>query len=1236
MRNGRILFVAVFLLAALATASVEAAGRQVLRHRLDAMTRTLQAVDRLPATNRLHAALCLPLRNPAALSNLLGRIYDPTSPDYRHYLTVEEFTAQFGPTREDYAAVVAFAQAQGLRVTTTHPNRMLVDIEGATADFERAFHMTMRLYRHPRENRLFHAPGVAPSIDLDVPVLSVCGLDDFALPHPARQRQISAAQATPMNGSAPGGSLWGYDFRKAYAPGVTLTGAGQSVGLLQFDGYYASDIASYVSQSGLPGVPTLQNVLLDGFDGTPGVNNDEVALDIDMSISMAPGLTQVIVYEAGPNGSAIDILNRMATDNVAKQLSASWTWGTLDPGTDQTFQQFAAQGQSYFNASGDNDAYTGAIDAPADDPNITVVGGTTLTNGTGGAWSSEVVWNWGNKYSSTYTGTGGGISTTIAIPTWQKNVNMSGNLGSTAMRNLPDVAMNADNTYMIWSNGLTEVLGGTSVATPLWAGFTALINQQAVAYGHPTVGFLNPAIYALGTNASVYTTVFHDIATGNNFWPSSPAKFPATSGYDLCTGWGTPIGQPLIDALSGPADPLIVTPTVGPTAGGPVGGPFNIPLQIFALTNTGAVSLNWSCSSAATWLTVWNTNGTLLPGKSANVFVSLNNQANNLSTGVFNGVVNITDMTSGIMQSRTFSLRIPIVQNGGFETGDFSGWLSSGDVSYIMIDNVNRQVHTGTYAAALGTYSSLGYLAQTLPTVPGQKYNVSFWLYYPSRSVPNEFQMSWNGNLLYDNINSSTINSYRHVQLVATATGATSVLQFGFLENATYFYLDDVSVAPVSTSVTLTVQSAYGGVFPGSTNVLPGTLLGEQITNSLIINGTTQVVCTGGIVVGNSSTQVSPTNILLALTNNATLTWLWATNYHLSSASAGNGAIAAGSSTNGFYAAGAPVSVTATPNLGYYFAGWTGDTAAGNTSSLTLNLTMDQARSVVAHFALSPETLTIVSAYGVGTPPVGVYANGYGSVLANAITGVQIVGGTQYVSTGWALAGGTDTNGATAGAGTNVTLALTNNAMLTWLWTTNYWLATAAGANGSVNVAPGWQAVGITTAITALATQYYHFTNWTGSVSSFANPLNLLINGPKSVTANFAATMTSSAPVPVPYWWLAQYGWTNNFESVVTNAANSNGMPYWAEYVAGTDPTNPASVLAITGLSMQPGTGNTVAWPSVAGRVYGLDSTTNLLDSFTPVPDATNLPATPPANVYTNTSGYLPAQLFYRLHVWLP
>src|SRR6202012_5238576 len=117
---------------------------------------------------------------------------------------------------------------------------------------------------------------------------------------------------------------------------------------------------------------------------------------------------------------------------------------------------------------------------------------------------------------------------------------MSGNAGSTNYRNIPDVAAVSDNVWTIYHNNGAQTNGGflgTSIAAPLWAGLTALANQQAVGAGNAPIGFLNPALYTIGQSVN-YTNCFHDIAAGDTFWPGSPSNYAAVAGYDLCTGWG--------------------------------------------------------------------------------------------------------------------------------------------------------------------------------------------------------------------------------------------------------------------------------------------------------------------------------------------------------------------------------------------------------------------------------------------------------------------------------------------------------------------------------------------------------------------------------------------------------------------------------------------------------------------------------------------------------------------------
>ena len=186
------------------------------------------------------------------------------------------------------------------------------------------------------------------------------------------------------------------------------------------------------------------------------------------------------------------------------------------------------------------------------------MGGTTLTTtGPGGAYTSETVWNWGS-FQGSFTGSSGGVSPYYGIPDYQLGISMTANQGSTTKRNIPDVALTADGLYVVYNNGTAAVFGGTSGAAPLWAAFTALINQQASANGSPQLVSSNPALYAIGKGPN-YTSCFHDITAGNNFSSSSPTKYSAVAGYDLCTGWGTPIGNSLINALSGPAAPNVVS-----------------------------------------------------------------------------------------------------------------------------------------------------------------------------------------------------------------------------------------------------------------------------------------------------------------------------------------------------------------------------------------------------------------------------------------------------------------------------------------------------------------------------------------------------------------------------------------------------------------------------------------------------------------------------------------------------
>jgi subtilase family serine protease len=491
-------------------------------------------VEWLDSRKPLQLALSLPQRNEAELDQFLKDLQDPRSPSYHHYLSSEEFTTRFGPTREDYDAVVAWAKANGFRVTETTPNRRLVNVEGSVEAINRAFNLQMTSFKHPSEDRVFFAPDREPTpFGLGVQLLHISGLDNYSLP----QTHLKKSDVgTHVSGSGPNGQFLPSDMRAAYYGNGPLTGAGQSIGIFSFQGYNLSDVTLFFQSTGMTSSVPINNVLVNGFSGAcNGCDDGEQVLDIVNAIGMAPGIDQVLFYEGQ---SATAILNKMVSDNKAKVLSCSWYGADFNNVSDDPiYKQMAAQGQTFVNASGDLGAYNNKTwGAPSADPWVLEVGGTDLTtNGGGGSWSSET--SWVDSGGGFYSGAG------EATPNYQllAGVINAGNQGSTTYRNDPDVSAEANFDNVLVSRGkLLSGYGGTSFAAPRWAGFLALVNQQAASKGHGPVGFVNPALYNVGLGAA-YASSFHDITTGSN--PSNGGKrasFNAVTGFDLVTGWGSP------------------------------------------------------------------------------------------------------------------------------------------------------------------------------------------------------------------------------------------------------------------------------------------------------------------------------------------------------------------------------------------------------------------------------------------------------------------------------------------------------------------------------------------------------------------------------------------------------------------------------------------------------------------------------------------------------------------------
>jgi kumamolisin len=623
-------------------------------------------LNRLPETQTLHIDIVLPLRDQAGLDKFLQEVYDPSNPSYRHFLTVPEFTARFGPSQEDYDDVIHYATSNGFKVVGGSRDGMDVQLEGSVTSIEAAFNVSMGVYQHPTENRTFYAPDREPTVDLPFPLWHISGLDNYSIPHPASLHKNVTVKSNTVTGSCPSSSYCGSDMRAAYYGSGPLTGAGQTLGLLEYYGYdqgsqtTLTDVNAYFTNAKQTNSVPIVGISTDGTSLTclesQRCDDTEQTLDITQAVSMAPGLTDLYVF-VGSTDTAI--LSSMSTHTpLSAQLSSSWTWGPSDPSTDDPyFKKFAAQGQNYFQAAGDSSKYTTRSSEvyPADDAYVTVVGGTDLvTSGPGGVWVSETAWTDG----------GGGYYTpdAIPIPSWQQltGVITAANQGSTTYRNSPDVSAESNFDYYVCADQTTctaNYYGGTSFATPLWAGYMALVNQQAVESIGSPLGFINPTIYSIGVAGGAnYAADFHDITSGSN-------GYPAVTGYDLATGWGSPNGSGLISALVGtpPAPTFTLSPS--PNSVSVVQGSNGTSTITTAVLNGFNSAVALSAKGQPTGVTVsFNPTPITAPGSGTSTMTMA--VASTTVTGTY--TITVTGTGGGVTQTSTVSLTVTAAPTPNF------------------------------------------------------------------------------------------------------------------------------------------------------------------------------------------------------------------------------------------------------------------------------------------------------------------------------------------------------------------------------------------------------------------------------------------------------------------------------------------------------------------------------------------------------------------------------------------
>jgi len=538
-------------------ASVAQAESFGTRHVFDVVAKgQVQVLGPLPADQIMQLDVMLPVSDQKGLDAFVAKLYDKTSPSYKKYLTPQQFSALYGPSKQDYDATVSYLQSFGMTVVGGSQLQMDVQVKGPVSAIEAAFNVHMNSYQHPTEDRAFYSPDREPTTTLPFALWHVSGMDNFSIPKPAllNRNDVAKAKGIPPSqvgkqattGSGPEDSFLGSDMRAAYMSTLqaSYAGQGQNLGLFEYVGTDLQDLQTYyhnVHQTNT--VP----ITIYSTDGTPAqciytrydhfCDDTEQTLDMTQALGMAPSLASLTMY-VGSSDSAI--IGAMTTyDPLPTSIGCSWQWYPVDPSTlNPLFERMASQGQTFFIASGDsaNWAYS-YYSWPADNAYVTTVGGTDLsTTGAGGAWKSETAW----EYS------GGGISVNeVPEPAWQmyEDVITEANGGSVYYRNGPDVAANANFTFYVCADLSPCTMndyGGTSFAAPMWAGLVADINVWTAAEEEPNVGFMNPTIYennaaALQDELDWYSLSFNDITSGAQY-----DGYSAVSGYDLVTGWGSP------------------------------------------------------------------------------------------------------------------------------------------------------------------------------------------------------------------------------------------------------------------------------------------------------------------------------------------------------------------------------------------------------------------------------------------------------------------------------------------------------------------------------------------------------------------------------------------------------------------------------------------------------------------------------------------------------------------------
>jgi kumamolisin len=474
-------------------------------------------------------------------------------------LTRTQYEARYGADPKDVKQVQAFARAHGLKVSSVNQSARTVALSGPAAAFNEAFQVDLAYYESPQGTYRGRTGSVYIPVGLKGVILAVHGLDNRPHARPHFRIKSNARRKTRPHAKAKASTSISYtplQVAHLYDFPAGVNGRGQTVGIIELGGGYTqSDLSSYFSALGISPAPSVSAVSVDGGQNKPTGNTNgpdtEVMLDIEVAGAVAPGAKIVVYFAPNTDSGFLDAINQAVGDmqNNPSVISISWG-GPESTYTSQSLQSYnsalqaaSAVGVTVCVAAGDDGSTDGVtdglqhVDFPASSPYALACGGTHLV-GSGSTITNEQVWN----DLPSDGATGGGVSATFPLPPWQTSAHVppSVNPGHFVGRGMPDVAGDADpgTGYQVEVDGTHTVVGGTSAVAPLWAGLIACFNSGLKT----SIGYFNLTLYQ---QLAADPGTFHDITSGNN------GGYQAGPGWDACTGWGSPNGAAILQALAG-------------------------------------------------------------------------------------------------------------------------------------------------------------------------------------------------------------------------------------------------------------------------------------------------------------------------------------------------------------------------------------------------------------------------------------------------------------------------------------------------------------------------------------------------------------------------------------------------------------------------------------------------------------------------------------------------------------